>query len=229
MKFEESLNVTFDETPPPPKTSPLEDDELVEEEAIESFHFQSLQETKNQHHSTKITVCGFSQDNTKTPLPKLQLSSPSAPNAPSKTPLTKDTSSSLIDYTPKSPTLSPSPSINGYLNLPFSPPPRVPPPPPTQETQENASIDITLTLSPITRAASLSLRGPPTYLRGPPIDKRKLCKVLSAIRELVDIVKKTLELGARGVEYGEEAALVSYSCSLSIQSDDTSSSGPKSK
>ncbi|GJT10492.1 copia protein [Tanacetum coccineum] len=34
MKFEESLNVTFDETPPPPKTSPLEDDDLVEEEAI---------------------------------------------------------------------------------------------------------------------------------------------------------------------------------------------------
>nr|GEX52257.1 hypothetical protein [Tanacetum cinerariifolium] len=35
MNVEESLNVTFDETPPPPKTSPLEDDELVEEEAIE--------------------------------------------------------------------------------------------------------------------------------------------------------------------------------------------------
>ncbi|GJR43331.1 retrovirus-related pol polyprotein from transposon TNT 1-94 [Tanacetum coccineum] len=35
MKVEESLNVTFDETLPPPKTSPLEDDELVEEEAIE--------------------------------------------------------------------------------------------------------------------------------------------------------------------------------------------------
>ncbi|GJT26100.1 hypothetical protein Tco_0906375 [Tanacetum coccineum] len=35
MKVEESLNVTFDETPPPPKTSPLEDDEIVEEEAIE--------------------------------------------------------------------------------------------------------------------------------------------------------------------------------------------------
>ncbi|GJQ90356.1 hypothetical protein Tco_0001495 [Tanacetum coccineum] len=32
---EESLKVTFDETPPPPKTSPLEDDDLVEEEAIE--------------------------------------------------------------------------------------------------------------------------------------------------------------------------------------------------
>nr|GEW48846.1 retrovirus-related Pol polyprotein from transposon TNT 1-94 [Tanacetum cinerariifolium] len=34
MKVEESLNVTLDETPPPPKTSPLEDDEFVEEEAI---------------------------------------------------------------------------------------------------------------------------------------------------------------------------------------------------
>nr|GEW88712.1 hypothetical protein CTI12_AA182560 [Tanacetum cinerariifolium] len=35
MKVKESLNVIFDETPPPPKTSPLEDDDLVEEEAIE--------------------------------------------------------------------------------------------------------------------------------------------------------------------------------------------------
>ncbi|GKA55587.1 retrovirus-related pol polyprotein from transposon TNT 1-94 [Tanacetum coccineum] len=35
MKVEESLNVTFNETPPPPNTSSLEDDDLVEEEAIE--------------------------------------------------------------------------------------------------------------------------------------------------------------------------------------------------
>nr|GEY21529.1 copia protein [Tanacetum cinerariifolium] len=35
MKVKESLNVTFDETPPSLKTSPLEDVELVEEEAIE--------------------------------------------------------------------------------------------------------------------------------------------------------------------------------------------------
>ncbi|GJX70805.1 hypothetical protein Tco_0307976 [Tanacetum coccineum] len=35
MKVEESLNVTFDETPLPTKTSPLEDDDLVKEEAIE--------------------------------------------------------------------------------------------------------------------------------------------------------------------------------------------------
>ncbi|GKD61089.1 retrovirus-related pol polyprotein from transposon TNT 1-94, partial [Tanacetum coccineum] len=32
--YEESLNVTFDETPPPSKTSPLVDDDLDEEEAI---------------------------------------------------------------------------------------------------------------------------------------------------------------------------------------------------
>nr|GEX37159.1 copia protein [Tanacetum cinerariifolium] len=35
LHVEESLNVTFDETPLPPKTSPLEDDDLVEEQAIE--------------------------------------------------------------------------------------------------------------------------------------------------------------------------------------------------
>ncbi|GJS49910.1 hypothetical protein Tco_0600031 [Tanacetum coccineum] len=89
----------------------------------------------------------LTQDDTKTPSSKLQISSPSAPNAPSKTPSTKDTSSSSIDYIPKSPTSSTSLSPNGYLNPPTSPPPRVSPPPPTQE---NASMDITLTLSPIT-------------------------------------------------------------------------------
>ncbi|GJX40373.1 hypothetical protein Tco_0255363 [Tanacetum coccineum] len=89
----------------------------------------------------------LTQDDTKTPSPKLQLSSPSAPNAPSKTPSTKDTSSSSIDYIPKSPTSSTSLSPNGYLNPPTSPPLRVSPPP---LTQENALMDITLTLSPIT-------------------------------------------------------------------------------
>ncbi|GJT32923.1 hypothetical protein Tco_0923342 [Tanacetum coccineum] len=87
------------------------------------------------------------QDDTKNPSPKLPNSSPSAPNAPSKTPSTKDTSSSSIDYIPKSPTSSTSPSPNGYLNPSTSPPPRVSPPPPTQD---NASMGITLTLSPNT-------------------------------------------------------------------------------
>ncbi|GJV85044.1 hypothetical protein Tco_1524942 [Tanacetum coccineum] len=73
----------------------------------------------------------LTQDDTKTPSPKLQLSSPTAPNAPSKTPSTKDTYSSSIDYIPKSPTSSTSLSPNGYLNPPISPPPRVSPPPPT--------------------------------------------------------------------------------------------------
>ncbi|GJT23970.1 hypothetical protein Tco_0893907 [Tanacetum coccineum] len=86
-------------------------------------------------------------DDSKTPSPKHQLSSSSAPNAPSKTPSTKGTFSFSIDYTPKSSTSSTSPSTNGYLNSPASPPLRVPPPPPTQE---NKSMDITLTLSSIT-------------------------------------------------------------------------------
>ncbi|GJX00893.1 hypothetical protein Tco_0184806 [Tanacetum coccineum] len=73
----------------------------------------------------------LTQDDTKTPSPKYQLSSPSAPNAPSKTPSTRATSSSSIASKFKSPTSSTSPSTNAYLNSPISPPPRVPPPPPT--------------------------------------------------------------------------------------------------
>nr|GEW75899.1 copia protein [Tanacetum cinerariifolium] len=42
MKVEESFNVTFDETPLPSKTSPLEDDDLVEEEAIKSAFLNSF-------------------------------------------------------------------------------------------------------------------------------------------------------------------------------------------
>nr|GEU94527.1 putative reverse transcriptase domain-containing protein [Tanacetum cinerariifolium] len=89
----------------------------------------------------------LTHDDTKTSSPEYQLSFSSAPNAPSKTPLTKGTSSSSIDYIPKSPTSSIILPTNGYLNSPTSSPPRVPPPPPTQE---NVSMDITLTLSPIT-------------------------------------------------------------------------------
>ncbi|GJV86371.1 hypothetical protein Tco_1530309 [Tanacetum coccineum] len=89
----------------------------------------------------------LTQEDTKAPSPKLQLSSLSALNTPSKTPSTKDTSSSSIDYIPKSPTSSTSPSPNGYLNSPTSPPLRIPSPP---TTQENTSMDITLTLSLIT-------------------------------------------------------------------------------
>ncbi|GKB03202.1 hypothetical protein Tco_0831291 [Tanacetum coccineum] len=47
MKLEESLNVTFDETPPPSKTSPLVDDDLDEEEAIK------ITEKKNRENDIK--------------------------------------------------------------------------------------------------------------------------------------------------------------------------------
>ncbi|GJZ40885.1 retrovirus-related pol polyprotein from transposon TNT 1-94 [Tanacetum coccineum] len=42
-KIEESLNVTFDETPPPSKTSPLVDDDLDEEESIRESKKKNLQ------------------------------------------------------------------------------------------------------------------------------------------------------------------------------------------
>nr|GEW19653.1 retrovirus-related Pol polyprotein from transposon TNT 1-94 [Tanacetum cinerariifolium] len=51
MKVEESLNVTFDKTPPLSKTSPLEDDDLVEEEAVEVI---AMQEELNQFVSNDV-------------------------------------------------------------------------------------------------------------------------------------------------------------------------------
>ncbi|GJZ16278.1 hypothetical protein Tco_0551955, partial [Tanacetum coccineum] len=42
MKVKEFLNVTFDKTPPMSKTSPLKDDDLVKEEAIEVSKTRSL-------------------------------------------------------------------------------------------------------------------------------------------------------------------------------------------
>nr|GEZ26497.1 copia protein [Tanacetum cinerariifolium] len=41
--YEESLNVTFDETPPPSKTSPLVDDDLDKEEAIKVIEKKNLE------------------------------------------------------------------------------------------------------------------------------------------------------------------------------------------
>ncbi|GKD54820.1 hypothetical protein Tco_1288207 [Tanacetum coccineum] len=43
MKIKESLNVTFDETPPPTKTSPFVDDDLDEEEAIKVTKKKNLE------------------------------------------------------------------------------------------------------------------------------------------------------------------------------------------
>ncbi|GJR17260.1 hypothetical protein Tco_0965787 [Tanacetum coccineum] len=72
MKVKESLNVTFDETPPPFKTSPLEDDDLVKEEAIEEmlkkFGLEDSKPMKTPISTeTKLTkdVEGESVDNTK--------------------------------------------------------------------------------------------------------------------------------------------------------------------
>jgi hypothetical protein len=92
------------------------------------------------------------EDNT-TPSPPPLCSSPSALKAPSKTPSTHGTSTSSIPS---------SSSINDYINTHLSPPPRIPPPPPL----ENATLDITLSLSPITpldAQFSPSPLNPPNY------------------------------------------------------------------
>ncbi|GJS91906.1 hypothetical protein Tco_0774542 [Tanacetum coccineum] len=120
-------------------TSSQQDDDLLFKRQI-----ALLNQSQKMHEEVRGDL---TQDDTKTPSPNHQLSSPSAAKAPSKTPSTKDTSSSSIDYIPKSPASSTSPSINGYLNSPTSPPPRVQLLP---LTQASGSMDITLTLSPIT-------------------------------------------------------------------------------
>ncbi|GKC54214.1 zf-CCHC domain-containing protein [Tanacetum coccineum] len=51
---EESLNVTFDESPSLPKTSPLEDNDLVEEEAIKEVDINK--KTENQAKMTKLSM-----------------------------------------------------------------------------------------------------------------------------------------------------------------------------
>nr|GEX45296.1 hypothetical protein [Tanacetum cinerariifolium] len=89
----------------------------------------------------------LTNDDTKTPSSNYHVLSPSALNAPSKTPSTISTSSSSIDHKPKSPISSTSPSTHGYLNsINVSSSKSVTATP----TQESSSMDITLTLLPIT-------------------------------------------------------------------------------
>ena len=93
------------------------------------------------------------EDNT-TPSPPPQCSSPSAPNAPSKTPSTNGNSTSSIPSTS---------SINDYINTHLSPPPIVQPSPPTNE---NTTLALTLSLSPLTPLDahfSSSPINPPSY------------------------------------------------------------------
>ncbi|GJT84002.1 retrovirus-related pol polyprotein from transposon TNT 1-94 [Tanacetum coccineum] len=61
MKVEESLNVTFDETPPPPKTSPLEDDDLVEEEAIEVYRNKLDENGVVSRNKARLLAQGYNQ------------------------------------------------------------------------------------------------------------------------------------------------------------------------
>ncbi|GJX92686.1 copia protein [Tanacetum coccineum] len=58
---EESLNVTFDESHPPPITSPLEDDDLVEEEAIEVFRNKLDENGIESRNKARLVAEGYNQ------------------------------------------------------------------------------------------------------------------------------------------------------------------------
>ncbi|GKC72078.1 hypothetical protein Tco_1117961 [Tanacetum coccineum] len=108
----------------------------------------------------------LTKDDDKTPLQQQKISSP---NAPSKTPSTKATSSSSIASKLNSPAssslYSTSPSTTAYLNLPNLPPLRVPP---SLPAQDNASLNITLTLSLIT-PLDFQFNSPSPLIPSPPI------------------------------------------------------------
>nr|GEW81396.1 hypothetical protein [Tanacetum cinerariifolium] len=114
--------------------------------------------SSNPSKKIKLTIISSDEDSNTTPSPITKSSSPSSPNASSKTPSTKDTSStfgttsSLFELKPQSSPLSsndtPSPQpSNPFLNDIMDVPPRPSNPIPLQS---HPSIDITLSLSPIT-------------------------------------------------------------------------------
>ncbi|GJX29963.1 hypothetical protein Tco_0238042 [Tanacetum coccineum] len=114
MKVEESLNVTFDETHPPPKTSPLEDDDLVEEEAIKVNETRPLGNDVEDKSLENNEIINFKESkshpleniidevDTPTPIPKPpspcnELSKESSPIAPSNQASHQPHSPLLID------------------------------------------------------------------------------------------------------------------------------------
>ncbi|GKA90067.1 retrovirus-related pol polyprotein from transposon TNT 1-94 [Tanacetum coccineum] len=71
-KIEESLNVMFDETPPPSKTSPLVDDDLDEEEAIREIEKKNLENDIKDRKLEIIRNKGIDYDETYAPVARLE-------------------------------------------------------------------------------------------------------------------------------------------------------------
>ncbi|GJW49353.1 retrovirus-related pol polyprotein from transposon TNT 1-94 [Tanacetum coccineum] len=78
MTVEESLNVTFDETPSPPKTSPSEDDDFVEKEAIEVYRNKLDENGVVSRNKARLVAQGYNQqegidyDKTYAPVARLE-------------------------------------------------------------------------------------------------------------------------------------------------------------
>nr|GEU46823.1 hypothetical protein [Tanacetum cinerariifolium] len=175
-KIKESLNVTFDESPPPSKTSPLVDDELDEEEAIkvikkkilendvedetlEIDEVVNIKETRN--HPLENVIGNLSQRTLRChhhTSPTTTSLSPTPSNALSKTSSTNQTSSSQenssfsfqskLQISPPSSNEPTSPQpLNPLLENISDVPPR---PLNPQPLRSHPSLDITHSLSLIT-------------------------------------------------------------------------------
>nr|GEV85622.1 retrovirus-related Pol polyprotein from transposon TNT 1-94 [Tanacetum cinerariifolium] len=164
MKVEESLNVTFDETPSLHKTSPLEDDDLFEEEATEVSKTRTLEndiEDKSLENNEIMNI----KESKSHPLENI------IGNLNQRTlrSQVQDKNFKLFQMDVKSSLL------NGFINEEV------------YVAQPSGFIDF-----------------------AKPNHVYRLNKALYGLKqapkawELVDIVKKTLDLGARGVEYGKE-------------------------
>nr|GEV49340.1 zf-CCHC domain-containing protein/DUF4219 domain-containing protein/UBN2 domain-containing protein [Tanacetum cinerariifolium] len=113
-KVEESLNVTFDETPPPSKTSPLVDDDLDEEKAIKVIKKKNLENNivdetleideivnikEFRNHPLEYVIGNLNQRTLMSHAQNQRDSKPMKPHMSSDTKLTKDEEYESVDST----------------------------------------------------------------------------------------------------------------------------------
>nr|GEU98281.1 retrovirus-related Pol polyprotein from transposon TNT 1-94 [Tanacetum cinerariifolium] len=211
-KVEESLNVTFDETPPPPKAPPLEDDELVEEEAIEDLKTSHLEAVKRTFRYIKgtthlglwypkgsgiETIVYADSDHAKDYVYHKRTSGVCTFMRCCLTSWISKKQTALAISTTKVEYVSARKACQQALWM------------------KQALIDYDVSQKTIAQFLGALEQGGAhikirleldIYLSVRNKDKQKLCKVFSATRELVNIVKKTLELVNPSVRYELKAA-----------------------
>nr|GEV91960.1 copia protein [Tanacetum cinerariifolium] len=173
MKVEESLNVTFDETLPPSKTSPFEVDDLVEEEAIE-----------------------FSKKQTALSISTTEAEYVSAEKACQQALWMKQ---ALLNYGIRLDDIPIMYDNKGAIELSKNP---------VQHSRTKHTEIRHHFLRENVRKGNISIEKVSS--------KDKIADILTKpLKELVDVVKKTLEFGARGVKKGKET--VTFHCKVMIE------------